>query len=496
MKENLLTLRKYATIESIYNHNNNNSSDPYSLVDDPWPPGGHCQHKPPPTPAPSSAVPPSLPPPLNHEDLHPVAKQPKLVKTLQHNYSKSKSTPSLKYFSDINDHLDMVDIRNEAPSRIENFSKMGGTVDAAAGGDSTTTRRHLVLAQQTAAAATMQPNNINEHYSTFPTQKLKNKNFTNSLKRIKNVFNNNNSNANRNNMSANLRSFNAVDPDYDGGDGEDKENVVKFNDNNCFYAKSYCEIVQLCKQFFSETDLTNMKKLSKKSTGCDYYDERDDEETLEYQPTKLAKQKTGSFTLPRCKSLPNISQVHDGKPKKFCSYGYKKIIQGYVKSKGFNDVTNYVDSKFGTIIDRALNENHIISTGSVTLPRAKTDKNWGRGPRSKKLDVNESIRRFLYEDAFKTFDYVKSDPARRVMCSSCGQWTEPPSSSALYERSDSEKLLAGANECGGATKPALRKYATMRYKKNPQQFNSLSWRNRTDYKKLNKLDRVCVRRLN
>lgn len=482
MKENLITLRKYATIESIYNHNNNStnhsSADPYSLVDDPWPPGGHCQHMPPPPPTQqlrSSASVGALPPLPANEDVRLPPKQPKLVKTLQHNYSKSKSTPSLKYFSDINDHLDMIDIRrNEAPSRIENFSKINpeDTLDRRQ-------QQHL----RVYAEHQLPPNNINEHYSTFPTQKLKNKNFTNSLKRIKNVFNNNNnSNANRHN-NVQRRGSSTGSPE---DEADYKETTVKFQDKNCFYAKSYCEIIQLCKQFFSETDLTNMK-LSPKNNPEDFDDRdvgmEDEQEEDGYFPTVNGKGK--SFTLPRCKSLPNISQVHDGKPKKFCSYGYKKIILGYVKSKGFNNVTNYVEAKFGKVIDRAISENHIISTGNLTLPRAKKDKNLAKGSRTKKLDVNESIRRFLYEDAFKTFDYVKSDPSRRYQCSSCGQWTEPPST-ALYERSDSEKFLTAV-----AAQPSMRKYATVRYKKNPQLFNSLSWRNRTDYKKLNKLDRVC-----
>lgn len=504
MKENLLTLRKYATIESIYNQNNNTSTDPYSLVDDhPWPPGGHCQHMPPPKPppvgvatTPSSEVVPPLPPikPLSlvkhHLKQEDKVKQPKLVKTLQHNYSKSKSTPSLKYFSDINDHLDMIDIRNEqAPSRIENFSKIGPN-------DNTLTRMRNRYQPQSPPPN----NNINEHYSTFPTHKLKNKNFTNSLKRIKNVFNNNN-NSNANHQMQHhqhSRSSGTTSLEELRTTGKEK-NMFKYHDKNCFYAKSYCEIIQLCKQFFSETDLTTMK-LSK--SHPEDWDENDDDVEAEaeygeeYFPTQQHPMK--SFTLPRCKSLPNISQVHDGKPKKFCSYGYKKIILGYVKSKGYNKVAAYVDSKFGKIIDRALNENHIISRGrgggNFTLPRVSRDKDLMRNPRSR----NDSIRRFLYEDAFKTFDYVKSDPTR-YMCSSCGQWTEP-TSTALYERSDSEKFLTAAVGVSAITatvekqkSAATRKYATVRYKKNTQQqFNSLSWRNRTDYKKLNKLDRVCI----
>lgn len=504
MKENLLTLRKYATIESIYNQNNStNTTDPYSLVDDhPWPPGGHCQHMPAvgvgrttsttTATTPSSEVVPPLPPikPVSLANAHlkkdDKLKQTKLVKTLQHNYSKSKSTPSLKYFSDINDHLDMIDIRNEeAPSRIENFSKIGSNHNT------------LARMRNRYQPQSPPPNNINEHYSTFPTHKLKNKNFTNSLKRIKNVFNNNNnSNANhqmqhhhhhqhsRSSATTSLEELRART-------GKEK-NMFKFHDKNCFYAKSYCEIIQLCKQFFSETDLTTTKVSKNHPEDWDESDddvEAEAEYGEEYFPTQQHPMK--SFTLPRCKSLPNISQVHDGKPKKFCSYGYKKIILGYVKSKGYTKVNNYVDSKFGKIIDRALNENHIISRGrgggNFTLPRVNRDKDLMRNPR------NDSIRRFLYEDAFKTFDYVKSDPTRRYMCSSCGQWTEP-TSTALYERSDSEKFLAAAAITATAVveKPTpTRKYATVRYKKNTQQFNSLSWRNRTD-KKLNKLDRVCI----
>lgn len=203
--------------------------------------------------------------------------------------------------------------------------------------------------------------NINDHYSTFPTQsKVKNKNFTHSLKRIKNVFN-----TDKQKLTSCTNNQSPKDNVY-------KENIFKYHDKNCSYAKSYCEIINFCQEFFTEA--SSRKK-----------------------------------NLPSCRK------------KKFSENDYNRVIAGFVKSKGYSSVKEYVEIKFGKILDKALKSNEIFT---------KTN----RVRRAKRNHENErkAIQRFLYEDMFKTFDYVSRFPPRSV-CSSCGQLT---SKDELYRNPD------------------------------------------------------------
>lgn len=387
MEENLLTLRKYATMDSIYNQS---QYDPESRG------------------------------------------QPKLIKTLQHNYSKSKSTPTLKYFYDVNDELDEIDLENNR-NRIHNFSK--ANVDTKLMNIST------ISSQKSQSI----PNNINEHYSTFPTQKVKNKNFSNSLKRIKNVFN-------------------ATQPT--NVESSFRENIFKFHDKNCSYARNYCDIVQFCQEFFAETELPKVS--SKSEINCQFAKLNDFE---------------------RHQSLPNITQGdYTISSKKFSIYDYKKIIQGYVKSKGFNSRAEYVENKFGSILDRTLKENRVFSKQQLkdqggkrnNKPKLSFPKFGFRSNEPKveeEDDVQESIKKFIYEDAFKTFDYVRRFPPKSA-CSSCGQLTNKD---ALYKSTDTCFNIRYSNDMSEKEAKKDVDFPTIRYKKNPQQ-NSLG-RTRCDMKR-------------
>ncbi|XP_055689905.1 uncharacterized protein LOC129793709 [Lutzomyia longipalpis] len=202
--------------------------------------------------------------------------------------------------------------------------------------------------------------NINDHYSTFPTQsKVKNKNFTHSLKRIKNVFNTDKQKAT---SCTNIQS---------PKDNVYKENIFKYHDKNCSYARSYCEIINFCQKFFTEA--SSRKK-----------------------------------NLPYCR-------------KKFSESDYNHVIGAFIKSKGYTSTKEYVEVKFGKILNRALKSNAIFT-------KPKGVRRTRRNPENER----KAIQRFLYEDMFKTFDYVSRFPPRSV-CSSCGQLT---SKDELYRNTD------------------------------------------------------------
>lgn len=150
---------------------------------------------------------------------------------------------------------------------------------------------------------------------------------------------------------------------------EIKKTVYKVHDKNCTYAKSYCELISYCEAFLNE--ICNAE----------------------------------SFDL-------NFSETK-----------YVKSIDQFTKSKGFKSTEEYIELKFGKILNRLL-KNQTKSNGGGDRQSDKkhiennhdddddsfqqqyTESINGNNNKDNRMNDTSKITNFLLKDAFKNFDYV------------------------------------------------------------------------------------------
>lgn len=135
-----------------------------------------------------------------------------------------------------------------------------------------------------------------------------------------------------------------------------KKEVYKLHDKNCSYAKRYCELISYCETFLNQY-LTVDKQLYKfRGSGVNYSESN-----------------------------------------------YHKIIKRFVRLKGFNSEENYVKFTYCNLLDRIL-ENQ--SNPHVENKMENCLNNSFEFREKLKRSSTEILQNFLFEDAFKNYDYV------------------------------------------------------------------------------------------